>query len=99
MKLIKETIIELLRSNSMYRDNDNKLIARIWYNQLASLNMSNINATQFLILLAENKLSSSESIRRSRQKCQEEMPELRGEKYKLRQAEADRFKQELGYNS
>lgn len=99
MKLIKDTIIQLLKVDEMYRENDNKLIARIWYNQLLNSGLKDASAVDLLSLLAEGKLTSPESIRRSRQKTQEELIELRGKNYKARQKESGRFKEEeLGYS-
>lgn len=99
MKLIKNSIIQLLTENEMYRENDNKLIARIWYNQMSNLGLQDGSAVDLLSLLAEGKLSSPESIRRSRQKLQEEVVALRGNNYRARQKEAGRFREEeLGYS-
>ena len=95
MRLVKDKVIELLRQNPMYRDDDNKLIARIWFHEFE--NCPGTEATDLLKALAQGKLTSSESIRRSRQKIQEEHPELRGTKYKIRHEEAEKFKEELGY--
>ena len=96
MKLIKDKVIELLEANPMYRDDDNKLIARIWFNECESYGCQ--THTDLLKLLATGKLTFPESIRRSRQKVQEEMPSLRGLKYKARHEEAEEVKKDLGYN-
>ena len=95
MRLVKDKVIELLRADARYRDDDNKLIARIWFHEFEKC--PGDSATDFLKALALGILTSSESIRRSRQKVQEENPELRGTKYKARHEEAEKFKEELGY--
>lgn len=95
MKLIKDKVLKLLEANPMYRDDDNKLIARIWFNECEMYGCK--THTDLLKLLATGKLTSSESIRRSRQKTQEEIPALRGLKYKERHEEAEEFKKDLGY--
>ena len=97
MKLIKDVVIELLQKDHRYRDDDNKLLARIWYNESLKLGCS--GHLHFLKLLSDGKLTSPESIRRSRQKIQQEHPELRGKKYQLRQQEAEEFKKELKENN
>jgi hypothetical protein len=96
MKLVKDKVIELLRLDTRYRDDDNKLIARIWHEEFGRLEGD--SAMDLLKALALGKLTSSESIRRSRQKTQEEHPELRGTKYKIRHEEAEEFKKQLFNN-
>ena len=97
MKLVKDKVIDLLRTDARYRDDDNKLIARIWFHEFESC--PGESAKDLLSALALGKLTSSESIRRSRQKVQEEYPELRGTKYKIRHEEAEKFKEDLGYGN
>jgi hypothetical protein len=96
MKLIKDKVISLLTADAKYREDDNKLIARIWYQESLLLNCS--TSVDLLTALAKGKLTSPESIRRSRQKVQEEIPGLRGKNYKIRQEEANQFKEELKTN-
>jgi hypothetical protein len=95
MRLIKDKVISLLTADAKYREDDNKLIARIWYQESLLLNCN--TSVDLLTALAKGKLSSAESIRRSRQKVQEEMPELRGRNYKERQEESGQVKKDLGY--
>jgi len=78
---IKDKIIFLLENYPHLRDDDNKLIANIWHNEVSI----NLDAKSFLSLLAKGKLTNTETIRRCRQKVQEQHPELRGTKYKYRQ--------------
>jgi hypothetical protein len=96
MRLIKDKVISLLTADAKYREDDNKLIARIWYQESLLLNCS--TSVDLLTALAKGKLTSPESIRRSRQKVQEEIPGLRGKNYKIRQEEANQFKEELKTN-
>jgi hypothetical protein len=96
MKLIKDKVISLLTADAKYREDDNKLIARIWYQESLLLNCS--TSVDLLTALAKGKLTSPESIRRSRQKVQEEIPRLRGKNYKIRQEEANQLKEELKTN-
>lgn len=74
------------------RDNDSLLIAAIWkYTLLQSdLDPNSITASEFLRTFARTTvLPNTESIRRSRQKIQEQHPELRGQRYKARQGEEE----------
>lgn len=95
MKLIRDKVIQLLKSDAKYREDDNKLIARIWYQE--SINLGCTTAVELLSALGKGQLTSSESIRRSRQKVQQEIPELRGKNYNARQEESGQVKKDLGY--
>jgi len=75
----KDFIIRLLITHPELRDNDYQLIATIW--EYESDNPTTITAAQFLMDFGNGKYTNPESIRRCRAKLQEEMPELRGEKY------------------
>lgn len=73
MKLY-DIVINLLIDHPVLRDSDRRLIWNVWYRQgLISINDDNdsfITKGDFL------KAASTESIRRCRQKIQEERPEL-----------------------
>lgn len=85
MAKIKPIVFDLLKSDPKYRDSDNVLIARIWNNHLGgSDNTKKMTAHHLLATLAIGMLPSPESIRRMRQKLQEQNPELRGKSYKHR---------------
>lgn len=85
MKYIKSSTIDIVKSllnkHPKLRDNDNKLLATVWYHKMEKIEESVID---FLHILAEGELPSSESIRRCRQKLQELNPELRGELWSKR---------------
>lgn len=69
------------------RDNDKLLQAEIWKRELIKQCRypTEMNAMTFLNAYShESVLSSAESIRRARQKLQEENPELRGKSYRRR---------------
>ena len=98
MKLtIADRVKKLLIDKPHLRDSDNKLIASVWYLELGKINkVENMGGMEVLKSLADGKLSSSESIRRSRQKLQEELPDLRGKTYKRRQTiEVSEMKDEI----
>ena len=79
---IKEEIKNVLTNFPILRDSDNKLIAMIWQKQIGYSQMS---AQAFLANLCQEKLTSPETIRRTRQLLQAENVHLQGEKYKARQ--------------
>lgn len=89
MNQIKLIVKRLLEEQSALRDNDNLLMSRIWKEQSNILN--------FFQRFESGKLHSPETIRRARQKLQEDFPHLRGELYEVRQKRQEKVKQELGY--
>ena len=79
------------------KDDDNRLSANIWSEELGS---ADITAQDFLALYAANKLTSAPSIKRARAKLQEEEPKYRGEKYNLRKGILqDKWRKDLGYEN
>lgn len=76
---VKDKVEYLLENNSIYRDDDNKLIARIWNSESNA-----IDKRGFLLDFGNKKISSPEAIRRARQKLQEHNPHLRGKLYNKR---------------
>lgn len=78
----KAKVFELLSKCPHLRDDDNKLVANVWYSQLES--KSDMTAFQFLEGYAKGKFANSDSVTRMRRKLQEEFPELRGKKWAKR---------------
>ena len=87
IKKNKDIIFNLLTKYKSYRDNDNKLIAHIWANEMNWNPNDEKSAMEFLHEFSRGEYSNPESIRRSRQKIQEENISLRGENYNLRHKE------------
>ena len=75
---IKERVANLLSKNMRSRDDDGYLIARIWYDDLVNQGCSKEVARRICETIANTKLTSSESIRRCRQKLQEDEPDKYG---------------------
>tara|TARA_R100001463_G_C3364383_1_gene203458 strand:+ start:75 stop:383 length:309 start_codon:yes stop_codon:yes gene_type:complete len=90
----KKHIYEWLVYSPEARDDDNYLIAEIWKEEIG-VGIHEMDAHDVLCMLAMDRLTSPESIRRTRQKIQQENPNLRGEKYKARHKEQEQVKQEL----
>ena len=97
---VKQKVKRLLEKHVMYRDNDHKLIARVWYDQLSDIGKTEVSAQVFLTFIAANRMANPESIRRTRQKLQEQYPELRGKTYRYKKiVEQNSVRHELGYNT
>ena len=98
----KTTILKLLTQDPRLRDSDNRLIARYWHNEMSGkgMNPSEMSAYEMLCVFAESKLTNPETIRRMRQKLQEEHKELRGKKYQERKGTIqNQWRKDLGYET
>lgn len=93
MTSIKPKVEKLLEEHPHLRDDDNKLISNIWFNEVE--NIADLSAMKFLKIFAEGNLTSPESIRRMRQKLQEENENYRGENYKARHKEKETVKNNI----
>jgi len=96
----KEKVKYWLDKHPSLRDDDNRLCANIWAEELTLLGFGHIEAPifEFLRLYSNNKLTSAHSIERMRRKIQEKHPKYRGEKYNLRKGILqDKWKKDLGY--
>ena len=89
---VKDKVEFLLSNKPIFRDDDNKLIAKIWHSETQSKSL-----IEFLIEFGDHKLSSPEAIRRARQKLQEENPQLRGRLYAKRHKNAAKTKANINY--
>ena len=91
MKILnaKNKIKRFLTNLPHLRDDDNKLIASVWYEELKEKGYSpnTMSAYEFLKVVADGKLTNAESIRRCRAKHQQTNSELRGKVYKERHKE------------
>lgn len=81
-KVIAERIRELLLTHPVLRDDDLRLIANMWGQEVDT---HNLPLADFLRMFAGGAITSPESIRRVRQKLQETFPELRGKRWEERQ--------------
>lgn len=96
MKNLSGLITSQLEKFYHLRDNDNRLIATIWSVQMGGKEtLKTITALELLQLYAEGRLSSTETIRRCRQKLQELNPLLRGDTWCQRQSEGKQFAKEI----
>jgi len=82
MKTINK-VLHQLNTDERTRDDDNLLIAKIWHNEYTNSQMPN-DVIEFLKMFATGNLTSPESIRRCRQKLQEEYQGLRGKSWSAR---------------
>ena len=101
IKSTKEKVIKLLESNVNYRNDDEKLVARYWWDELninkevIQVGIKSLDAIGLLRMYSEGKLTSADIITRARRKAQEENPELRGSKWKKRHEEEKLVRDEI----
>ena len=84
LKNNKEKVEMLLIKHPELKDNDNKLISVFWLNEIGTETIEHMTAFQLLQFVANSELTNPETIRRVRQKLQEQDPALRGQKYNKR---------------
>jgi len=78
------------------RDNDRLLLLKVWAMQEPKLRDPNFPfRIGFGVPFVSGKFVDPESVRRARQRIQEELPHLRGEAYKGRQKQADKIRKEF----
>lgn len=88
IRTAKEIVTHFLTIRPELRDDDNRLMANIWASELKDTGIHDMGAWDFLTIFSKGLLTSPESIRRARQKVQEESPHLRGKSYKERHQKA-----------
>jgi hypothetical protein len=94
LKQAKDKVKALLVKSPHLRDDDNKLIATYYYHESQS-NLLKITALDFLHEFADGKFTNPETIRRCRQRLQEECPELRGKLWHEKQHAGNEVKKEV----
>ena len=96
MKNNKDKVKFLLKKTPHLRDNDYKLIATFWHHELGGrTKLDLMSGYDMLRMFSEGKLTSPETIRRVRQKIQEQTPDLRGSSYKKRKEEATHIRDNI----
>ena len=86
---VQNIVKAMLAEYPHLRDDDQKLMANIWYKHICDDYMDDagaLSAFDLLQMLSDGKFPSYESISRCRRKLQEEYPDLRGDKYEERHA-------------
>lgn len=76
----KKYVETLLRANPVYRDDDDKLVAKYHLHELnkSRINPNQISAMTLLTMQAQGKFTPADLIKRCRRKVQVEIEELRG---------------------
>ena len=89
-----DKVKSLLEVSEILRDDDLLLMAIIWDSELKAMKLKGYTG-DFLQAFSWGNLTNSESIRRTRQRLQQEFPHLRGESYKNRTQNQSKIKAEI----
>jgi len=90
LKSTKDKVRSILEQRVDSRDNDSLLIGLFWYHEDKPFFDGRGTALDFMRKLSKGEFSSSESIRRCRQKIQEDEPHTRGTGYKEKKTKIER---------
>ena len=80
---VQDSVKFLLEAYPKSRDNDVRLVASYYYNNIANINQ--MSAIELLEVMVNGNLPSPDTITRARRKIQEKHPHLRGVKYEEKQ--------------
>jgi len=99
-KGLHEVVKTLLEIREDLRENDCKLVANVWRNEIEQMlgedALKRMTAHQFFAFyLSQEQISSSDSITRARRKIQQDNCNLRGNNYKERQTQEKTFRKEI----
>lgn len=98
LKKTKDRVLYYLKKYPAYRDNDERLIANYWQDQLLQNNWDpkELKAYDFLKIYAAGIfLTSADLITRARAKLEETNPEIRGKSYEERARKGKIVSQEI----
>lgn len=93
-----DQVKRLLTEKEDYRNSDELLTARIWYDELKRINpnIQFVSAVDWMTLYKDGKVTTADSITRARRKVQEENIHLRGKAYNQRKGKKqEEVKQEI----
>lgn len=71
----------LLTVNPLLRDNDMRLIATYYFEEIGKDKIAEMSAMDFLTMISTSKVTCFETIRKLRQQVQAKNEKLRGEEY------------------
>jgi hypothetical protein len=95
LKTTKERVILLLTKFPHLRDSDSRLVASYQWFEVGEFKIKNITGEEFLRLVAEEKITSADTILRARRKAQEQNEHLRGAAYYDRQLLKNKYAERI----
>jgi hypothetical protein len=95
MKTIKEQVKIILTKEKLTRDSEARL-SYIFYTAFCEMD-SHLSILDFFLRMENKKIPSIQTLTRLSRQLQERHPELRGEKWEIRQRKQKKVKKDLGY--
>lgn len=93
---VSSTVRMILQKYPETRDSDELLVLKVWGEHRPEIRNPAFSFHNFARGFINREYHSFEGIRRARQRCQEEFPDLRGKMYGLRKTEiAEKAKEQL----
>ncbi len=83
IKEVKKTVTDILKEDIRARDNDDILLATVWWKQIGT-EIERLSAIDFLKRFSKGEFPKPEGVTRCRRKIQEMNPDLRGDEYERR---------------
>jgi hypothetical protein len=80
-KTVVARVQYLLKVNPLLRDNDMRLIATYYFEEIGKDKIAEMSAMDLLTMLSTSKVTCFETIRKLRQQLQSKNEKLRGEEY------------------
>ena len=84
IKEVKQIVTNILKEDIRTRDNDDILLATVWWKQQLGTEIERLSAVDFLKRFSRGEFPKPEGVTRCRRKIQEMNPDLRGHKYEKR---------------
>jgi hypothetical protein len=97
IKSMYDIVKILLQRDASLRDDDNRLVSKLWGFTLVDMGIkpSQHTITLFLEMYRDGKLPNADIITRARRKVQEECADLRGSKWEERHKEAKNVQENI----
>ena len=96
VQAVMPTVKSLIEEMPSLADNNNRLIANLWYQQLKEMGVTNTYPdTRVILSFVVSSLPSAESITRASRKLQRDNPELQGKEWKKRQAHSKTYRKNI----
>ena len=94
LKNLHDVVEYHLTNDYRMRDDDNLLVATVWYNQTKKKGYDprHMTSFDFMQLYIKGQIATADAITRVRRKLQEQHPPLRGSKWDERHTEANDVK-------
>jgi len=87
---------ELIKNDPTLADNNDRLIANLWYQHLKDMGVTNTYENVKIILsFIVSALPSAESITRTSRKLQRDKPELQGKEWSDRQVYSKKYRKSI----